>query len=136
MSSEERKLSQLSVAAELAQFESAYFTYIERCGTLERSRWEYGRGSVVEFSGCRFLVLALEAQPRYLDGGASPFTVQLRCRPLPLSPNKSVEIVRSVLNELSDRAGFDSWWREIDTNTRNDLEDTLKLKVNAQLEAH
>lgn len=68
--------------------------------------------------------------------GASPFTVQLRCRPLPLSPNKSVEIVRSVLNELSDRAGFDSWWREIDTNTRNDLEDTLKLKVNAQLEAH
>lgn len=37
---------------------------------------------------------------------------------------------------LGDRAGFDSWWNTIDTNTRNDLEDTLKLKVNAQLEAH
>lgn len=40
------------------------------------------------------------------------------------------------LSQLSDRAGFDSWWNTIDTNTRNDLEDTLKLKVNAQLEAH
>jgi len=38
-------------------------------------------------------------------------------------------IIKVVVDELKNRAGFSSWWNRIDTTTREDLIATLNMKA-------
>ena len=61
----------------------AYFTYMEPCGSIyNRDLWAFRRGDTLRHGGTTYTVMELWFETRYLDGGARPFTVRLRCRPL------------------------------------------------------
>lgn len=61
--------------------EQVYFSYTEPCGTLDQKYWAYRRGdTITDTTGHVYQIIDAQAQPRYLDYGATPFTVRLRCR--------------------------------------------------------
>jgi hypothetical protein len=40
-------------------------------------------------------------------------------------PTKEERIVQKILKELAGRAGFDSWWDEIDETTQEEITEAL-----------
>jgi hypothetical protein len=42
---------------------------------------------------------------------------------------RAEQIVKVVLEDLADRAGFDWWWDDIDEQTQNEIRDDLAGKI-------